>query len=249
MDTRRQPVTQIPERPHDDLAALIPAYALGAADAEERVAVEAHLRTCVACRAALADYQALGDDLLYALPPAAAPARLADDLRKRIAPSTVRPAARRGWLARLRWPSFTLGLVALALLVATNAYWAGRTVRAERATAQLTALVQAPGIALHSATVEMHGSGVLYLPPGAAEALLCVYDLPALSVDQAYQVWLIRGGQRVSGGAFQVSPDGYGVLLLHAPAPLQDFDALGITVEPAAGSPAPTTPPVLSGQL
>ena len=42
----------------------IPAYALGALDAEDVVPLEAHLRTCASCRDELAAYRATGDGLL-----------------------------------------------------------------------------------------------------------------------------------------------------------------------------------------
>ena len=45
------------------------AYALGALEADELRALEAHLQTCDSCRAELGQYRAISDGLLAALPP------------------------------------------------------------------------------------------------------------------------------------------------------------------------------------
>jgi RNA polymerase sigma-70 factor (ECF subfamily) len=47
----------------------------------------------------------------------------------------------------------------------------------------------------------------------------------------------------------KVAGDGYGILLIRSPRLLREYDALGITVEPAGGSPGPTTPRVLGTEL
>ena len=93
------------------------------------------------------------------------------------------------------------------------------------------------------------GRGVFYAPTGADKGLLCVYDLPALPDDRTYQAWLVRDGQRTNAGTFRVSGDGYGVLLVRAGQPLESFDSLGITEEPAGGSAAPTGPRLMGGKL
>jgi anti-sigma-K factor RskA len=239
---------------HDELRELIPAYALSALGDDERPALETHLRECADCRALLAEYRRLSDDLLYAAPPVAAPAGLTEDLRRRIAaPASQREAERapRFSLSSLRRrPAFGLTLAGLAalLLVGSNLYWAARTARSEREIAAVTALVQAPAITL-TADGDEYGRGVLYRPDAGDVALLCVYGLQPLPQEKAYQVWLISGQERVSGGTFRVTDDGYGILLIKPPAPLQNYDGLGVTVEPAGGSPGPTTPRVLGAEL
>jgi anti-sigma factor RsiW len=39
----------------------IPAYAIGALDADESAALESHLETCASCRTELAEYRSLGN--------------------------------------------------------------------------------------------------------------------------------------------------------------------------------------------
>ena len=54
---------------HSLLRESIAAYALGALDADDVAALEAHLQTCESCRAELAAYRALSENLVAATPP------------------------------------------------------------------------------------------------------------------------------------------------------------------------------------
>ena len=76
-------------------------------------------------------------------------------------------------------------------------------------------------------------------------ALLGVFDLPPLPPGQVYQTWLIRNGQRHPGSQFTVDSTGYGQTVIIPQAilpefdpvnmyiPFNEFDAIGITVEPS----------------
>jgi anti-sigma-K factor RskA len=204
---------------HEAIEGLIPAYALGATDDEESQAVKAHLASCAACGALLADYRRLSDDLLYATPTISAPAALTERLRSQLARTSgeASPGARWAW-PRMRFlaPAF----VALVLLLAiSNLYWAGRVDRLERqATDQASIfarlLAEAPAIPLAADPSAAWAQGVIYAPTQSQLALLCVYDMPELPPGKAYQLWLIRDGQRDNGGVFQVSKDAFGLLVI-----------------------------------
>ena len=242
---------------HEEIELLIPAYAIGAADREESERVEAHLAHCARCRALLADYNLLRDDLLYTVPPVAAPPALEERLRREITleshpmpSSTARTA--RGWFAFPRL-ALAASAVAIVALLITNAYWLMRmrTVE-ERLTVQATALAmlaEAPEVRLHGDQPAPQAEGVVYLKPDANLALLRVSNLPPVPPDKAYQIWLIHDGQRDSGGLFRVDERGEAVVLITAPRPLRSYQAIGITVEPATGSPGPTGPRVIGGRF
>ncbi|MCS7221608.1 MAG: anti-sigma factor [Anaerolineae bacterium] len=246
---------------HEVVRDLIPAYALGAADVEEQAEVERHLKQCAACRALLADYRLLADDLLYAVPQSSAPSHLAADLRRLLAQSQPREGIRRRptlWTPRLKGFSARAGIwialaVSVVLLFATNLYWWGRTTAIEEQVAvqatAIVALAEAPTVILQGDAPAPNARGVLYYRPEAAVAILHVYHLPPLEQGKAYQVWLIRNGQRDSGGLFTVNEEGEGTVLITAPRPLREYAALGVTIEPAGGSPGPTSPRVLGGGL
>jgi len=238
---------------HELIEGLIPAYALGATDAEECRAVESHLPSCDACRALLAQYRSLGDDFLYAVPAMTAPAGLTERMQRRLV--AARPQAKPApWWARLHMRPIVPALgAALLLLVLTNLYWIGRVGRLERQateqTAALAGLVNAPAVPLYADASPAWAQGVVYAPPNGQIALLCVYNMAALPAGKTYQLWLIKDGQRDSGGTFQVTPDGFGLLMIRPPRPLREYGEVGITVEPLGGSPAPTSPRVLGANL
>lgn len=80
-------------------------------------------------------------------------------------------------------------------------------------------------------------------------AILRVQNFPLLEEGKEYQLWLINGEQRTSGGVFTVDDYGCATIVFHPDAALDAFDGMGITPEPAGGSPGPTAPPVVRAQL
>ncbi|HSJ52112.1 MAG TPA: anti-sigma factor [Anaerolineae bacterium] len=231
---------------HDSL----PAYALHCLDAEEALRVAEHLARCAECRAALLAYEAVVDRLALGAPDATPPARLKGQIMERIQPPQVAqraPARREGrpWWQRAA-PAWGLAaLVLLVALVASNLWWwqrsadAGQRVGpADMQVVAMTGTETAPG-----------ASGSLLITADGEYGTLIVDGLPALDPGLGYQLWLIRDGQRVSGGVFDVNDEGYGVLEVSSPEPLSSYTAFGVTVEPESGSPGPTGDKVLDGSV
>lgn len=247
---------------HEQYQAILPAYVLGAADESEARLVVRHLSRCRACQALLANYRALSEDLLYTITPTFAPMGQGGRLQRDIAyarlaegsfgqpPASAGPVSR--WYrvrASLAWPIIVLTLLALLL---TNVYWFDRVNRLEEQVAGQTMFASMPVIpaaVLRSEPSSGRAQGIVYRGEGGTSALICVFDMPELPAGMAYQVWLIQDGKRDSGGLFQVSGDGYGILMLDLQRPLSDYSAVGITVEPEAGSAGPTSPRVIGGAL
>ena len=84
---------------------------------------------------------------------------------------------------------------------------------------------------------------------GSNTAILRAQNFPILEEGKEYQLWLISGDKRTSGGLFTVDDYGCATIVFHPDAALDDFDGMGITPEPAGGSPGPTAPPVVRAQL
>ncbi len=237
---------------HEEVQDLIPAYAVGAADDDEVRAVSAHLQLCSDCQKLLDDYQQLSDGLLFALPMQPAPRGSEARLAERIQPVAPRraPATRQPSRPGFRWP--VLGLAgALALLLVTNLVWLTRwnevdqrvnlqdraiTVLAESARAVLETNV--PG-----------GRAVLYYRPNSEIAVLHIYDFPSLPENQVYQVWLQQGEKLERSGTFNMNPQGEAIHIFTAQQRLEQYDSMHVTVEPAGGSPAPSSAPVADGPL
>jgi anti-sigma-K factor RskA len=238
---------------HASIEELIPAYALGATDPADSQAAQAHLSTCADCRALLASYSDLGEALLYATPPMSAPQGAAIRMQRRLTPprQDVTPTP---WWRRLNSRLLVPGLAfAVLLLVITNLYWFGRTSGLQQQLTEQASLVasltNASTISLHADAPAPNAHGVVYASTKGQIALLCVYGMPELPPDKAYQVWLIKDGKRESGGVFQVSEYGFGFLMVKPTHALSEYSSVGITVEPVVGSPAPTSPRVLGGSL
>lgn len=89
------------------------------------------------------------------------------------------------------------------------------------------------------------GSGTLLYLPQQQQAIVVVNGLPPLPPGQVYQIWLIQNGTPSGAGVLQ-TPTGAAALRVD----LSRYQMVAITIEPGpAGSPAPTTPPILTGSV
>lgn len=116
---------------------------------------------------------------------------------------------------------------------------------------QYLALIAGPDIVsrdLQGTDLAPQASGRLYFHPGETTGLLLVYGLSGLAPDETYQFWVIGPDGPQSAGLFQVQPDGRGELPITLPAPVDRYQAVSVSREPAGGSPQPTRL-VLLGEL
>jgi anti-sigma-K factor RskA len=230
----------------------IPAYALGALDIDEAIALEAHLRICDSCPEELAGYRGVSDTLLTIVPPQRPPAALRQRLQARL-PGGLSVGQKTRW----QWPSWSFGQfalgAALALLVALNIFSLLQTQDIQRQQAQFAQQIQTGQAAFSmlaypdTKSLPITGSdiaGTLLLDKEHSAAVLIAWDLPPLPENQTYQIWLIDPkGNRVSVGLFR--PETGQRLTSKAIFVKQDisgFTGLGVTREPAGGSNQPTSP-------
>lgn len=244
----------------EHIAELAPALALGAIDDMDRVELERHLSTCPECRDLLeADLLVSGSLALAVpqrMPPSRLHARLMAEVRADRAPEPV-PFWRRWLPAPLPTAIGAASVATLAFAVSLS--W-GLGLQSQAARIPLAApAVSSPEYDWTIARAQMHrltglgdapeARGWIYVDPAVDQALLVAYKLPALQPGRAYQLWLIEGGQRYSGGLFEVDGEGYGWLKVKSPKSIGAFDGIGVTVEPVQGSDGPTGARVLGGQL
>jgi anti-sigma-K factor RskA len=252
---------------------LLPAYSLGALDAEERRELEAHLSGCADCRRALAAWERLGADLAQTPPPvppaATTRARLLRAVRTtagaRLAP---RPASRLPWLVAAA--ALALAVWAGAAQVATRRearrleaagaaaaerlaaaeqeLFAARTELARlRVAARIVGSPAARAIVLAGLGPAPGASARAYVDPGERRALFHAWELPPPPAGKTYQLWFIADGRPVSAGTFEIDPEGHGVTLVEDVAPVDSIQAWAVTIEPAGGVPQPTGEMVLRG--
>ncbi|QIV87971.1 anti-sigma factor domain-containing protein [Glutamicibacter mishrai] len=111
---------------------------------------------------------------------------------------------------------------------------------------ELTRILSAPDAKSKTQTLE--DGARITLSYSADEGLMAVSTsgMPALSSDKGYELWLISADGAVSAGML-TGPDADGMIMVSDP--MKDITHFGITVEPAAGSPAPTTDPIMVQSL
>lgn len=237
---------------------VLAAYVLGAIAPEERRQVEHHLQECEKCQGIVASYHIVTEHMLYAPDPKRPPKSLRARLIKQIGQTSEIPGWRRA-LQRVPAAGFglALGLIILLsvnigfLLQSQRLLDQGQVALAQQQAGQ-TALAIASYPSSQVAVIEEDGvRGTFIYDSSLPVGVIYVWGLQPPSDDQAYQAWLIDAeGQRLSGGLLTFSGDpGFGWLMIEAPKPIAEFSSLGVTLEPAEGSTAPTGPRILGTDL
>jgi anti-sigma-K factor RskA len=238
------------EQPH--VLDLLPAYAIGSLDAEDLRRVQEHLSSCWICRDESSAFQVVADQLSFAAPVAVPSSDLKDRLMQRA--HSARPmgpekipshAPRRSFWDRLL-PAWGLASLFLIIVLAGSSFLLWQRVdRLEFATSPggMRAVPLSPPDAASRAT------GFVLISASGDDGALVVDGLPPLGESQQYQLWLIRNGQRTSGAVFSTDEKHYAGTRIRAPLSLLEYSAVGITIEPAGGSPQPTGVQVLAGPL
>lgn len=215
--------------------------------------VAQHLATCASCRLELRTYQDITGELSLAAPSAAP----SPELKRRLMQQVQGKEASRNTVVRTPWwnqlaslltrSAPVWGAVSLVLVlvlgVSSLVMWQ-RLNRIE--TAASAGFIK---VTLQSTAKTPQAVGMLVISKDGNYGTLIVENLPPLDQAYQYQLWLIKDGQRTSGGVFSVNEDGYGVLYVLSKKSLISYPSFGITVEPAGGSSSPTGDKVLSGNL
>ena len=232
-----------------DLHLLTGAYAADALSADERRAFEEHLDGCASCAQEVCELQATASLLGAAAAEVPPPSLKATVLAQaRVTPQTASLDAAR--VRRLRRMSTLLGAAAAVLAVAVIALgaWAAQLHRtADSAVAQaatITQVLTAADATTSSGEIAGGGRGTVVVSPAQQQAVFVASDLAAVGAGRTYQLWWIdASGAARSAGLVAPSSDGsVATVLAGAPAGAAH---VGVTVEPAGGSAAPTTHPVL----
>lgn len=242
------------------------AYSLGALEPREAARVEIHLRGCASCRRSLDGYRAITEGFLHLPRPLQPPARIRSSLKARLGPdsSPRRTLHRPAW--RPQRYSLLTGALAVAVAVLSAVTWqmatSLRDLRDQAAAAQegIERRARVDGVSLALLTypgkeVAMvsgdHAYGTVLFEPRLPMAVLNAWGLPELAPGQTFQTWLIReDGGRVSAGVFDRDPSAaFTRVLLDVTEPVAHFVGLGVTIEPAGGSAAPTGPRVLAADF
>lgn len=261
----------------EEASDLAPLFVLDALDPDERKAVADHLAGCRRAHDEFAELGAAVPALAAAVeplePPRALKGRVMAAYRAEMVPARAhvpatqpwadqtlsrrdtRPAAR-PWFSLLpAWPGWAAAAAALAIVAVVGAW--GLSARADADRARLRAAELSTAIAAMSqpgsSIAVLQGSGAAAGASGFAAfpetggGYVVVVDLPAAPAGQTYQAWYIADGTPASAGLLTVGGDRYAILANAQPVP--GTTVVALTLEPAGGSSAPTSDPIVVGEV
>jgi len=237
---------------HQEMLELYEFYALGLLEADGRAEIDEHLRQgCETCRAGVRRAVAMNSTILALAGDTEPPKRL----RRRVLAGFGLQRPNWGWTAI--WGVATAGLLMAALWFSTDA----RRNRSELALARQQVTRSAAELTRVQAVLEFlnspdtrqvtFGKGEMEPPRGTvlvnpmSGVLLIASNLPALPAGKTYEMWLIpKGGAPKPAGLFRSDASGSAVHLARGPVD-RWTSAVAVSVEPEAGSAAPTTTPIV----
>jgi anti-sigma-K factor RskA len=261
----------------DQFREMAEAYALGALDADDRAAFEAHLASgCDACAKAVSEARWLVSHLVY-LAPEATPAKdVKDRLMQTVhAEAGVVPITRQK-RKKAAVPVWLWAGVAALLLLTAYSSWDARRLQEqirqtnERAAAELQRrkeLEQELASAKRQAMILMDPASTRIaltspnkdMPPLEAKwhaqlgLVVMGHQMPKLANNRVLQLWLIpkdSNAKPMSCMTFWPEPDGkVAKVMADLPGSMEDMKALAITEEPMGGSPQPTSAPIWVGAI
>lgn len=223
------------------------AWVLGALPEKEARTFAAHLEACEVCRDEVARLQAGADVLPRAVHQVIAPPVVRDRVMAIVESEASLLAAAGDPVDRTaprhaRWKDWAFGVrpaVMAAVACALLALGIGAGVLAvDRESARQTTASVAETLPSTEAVLSVEDG----------EATLRVDGLPAPEKDRDYQVWLKAPGEdpRPAGALFVPSTEGKATVEI--PADVEGLEAVLVTNEPAGGSPAPTSDPIIAAE-
>lgn len=258
---------------HEQFADDLALYALGALQGEERATLEAHLKSCSECRAELERLR--GDAALLAFstsgprPPARSRARLLAAIAAEApAPARVPAAAKEErrsswsfWLGGLGWAAAAAAVIFAVMLSRRNDDLQQRVAglesnssgqqqqlqQAKELISTLTAPDAARYVLVAGNTPPKPEGRAIYVASNSTLVFLAS-NMPELPPQKIYELWLIpTTGAPIPAGLFRPDAKGSAAIVKPTLPPGVVAKTFAITVEPEAGSAAPTSTPIMVG--
>jgi anti-sigma-K factor RskA len=238
-----------------DIHTLGGAYALDAVDDLERASFDRHLAECEACLLEVAEYRETVTRLAegsWSVPPP----RMREQVLARAAATPQLPPSgqrRRGASPVARWRRLTAAAAAVAVLgagVAVTTYAVQeQRLGAERAVvaaaqdraARIQSVLAAPDAALRAGELTGGGRVTVVVSDTEDAGVVVLADAPAPGPDRAYQLWVVDGVTPISVGLLPAGQSQATELI----EGVRGRAAFAVSLEPAGGSPAPSTTPLV----
>ena len=229
---------------HDHINDLLPAYALGCLDNDEVVLVSEHFALCEKCLRQLTKYRHSVHLLAHGAPAVSPPNTLKTDLLRKIVKESdthgklQRPQSKR-YLA-FTWSRFSPALaiasfIVIAGLAGINVIQWQKNLQSFQTEVNGELLI----IKMKGNAKAPEGDGTFVISQDRMQGVLVASDLPLLDEGRQYQLWMVKDRQRLSGGPFSVTSNGYATVRIYAKELLTNFRSFEVTVEPTGGSSKP----------
>jgi anti-sigma-K factor RskA len=259
-------------RRDQELHSLAGAYALNALDGDERDRFEQHLHGCRACadevRGFTATVTAMGmaaasepppglknrvlaaTSVTRQLPPVTGEDRSARSARPARATRGARqaaprraPAQRSPWIPRVALGVGAAGFAAAAALSVVTITTQHQLDSAQAGNAAIAAVLGAPDAQIMSQATSAGGTATVVASVREGTMVFTSSGLADLPPQKVYELWFLSpGNARRAGLVPPATGDATAPVLASG---LKPGDKVGVTVEPAGGSNAPTTTPIV----
>ncbi len=239
-------------------------YLVGECSTEEQEKFEYHLLSCPSCQEELRNMQSVWNALPLQMEEMEVPTDLKEEVMRVIFSQNdvvddkrqtrdvdinfpVYQAIHKN-KKRSFWSYYTIAslTVLLAASVIWNAFLFQESsiiqVVEQEPPSQIVEMI--PLKALNPAFESAQGMVCLLKKGDRTKLVVYILGLNANQGSEAYQVWLQHGGEQNNAGTFRVNQNGFGVFVFDM-EPNEQFDAVGITVEPDENSTKPNGPKVL----
>jgi anti-sigma-K factor RskA len=243
----------------EELKDLYELYTLDVLEDAERDEIDAHLeRGCDVCRKGVTAAVAMNTAMLSIAPDTAPPARLKQRLMAAIGAKGSESRSPWAWVAALAAAAMLMFAVRTSIeqrRTAGELADARRTVEEvsaerERLGAERREMMQALSFLNQPDTLQVGfgkdkpARGNIFVNPSRG-VLLIASNLPALTPGKMFEMWVIpKGGSPKPAGMFRSTDSGTAFHMLAGSQWLSTGDAIAVTIEPEAGSIAPTTTPL-----
>jgi anti-sigma-K factor RskA len=231
-----------------DVHALTGAYVLNAVPELERAAFERHLNECDACAQEVRELRETAARLGQAAaaePPRYLKSQVFGRINqvRQIPPTNGRPAEQ--LRDRRRWPMRVMTAAAAVLLVATATL--GVVVIQQRNAIRngdsyasaIASMFESGDVRVVSQRSQRGGTGTVLVSESQNRALLVGLDLPDPGSGKAYQAWYQDANESFRSAGLMPGANAARSTLLELPG-IGSTRGVGISLEPAGGSPQPT---------
>ncbi len=229
------------------------AYVLGALPEEERLEFERYLETHPDLQAEVEELGAVAGLLALSPREQEPPPELRRRIMGTVEAEAVHPRdGRRSWPARLREVVGVrdLALAAAAMLVIGLSFWSmllqGEVRDLQGRVQSLQSQPEGPQMIVLGGTGTEQGARAQLVTLEGDQAVLVAENMPPVPEGKTYQIWVIRGDTPQPSGLFEPKGDSIAAVV---EKPVEGADAVAVTVEPEGGSKAPTTEPMLVGEV